>query len=677
MKICASIEPNMKIDVSRLKSKRGEVENECLSFFSMLRYKEIPTHEEDVDPWINGLCNGDKDVIYPILYWCFSNHEKLKKRAYLARFLTPIHLPLEITMSVEGQKVMTVSEHFQMLQCEFKEVHKHLEALRKKEGDDKLKDTVRDLQEEKCQLLDKLNELKDQRNDNHSSFDTFLDLTSALRKEQDKMMCLQERIVDKKRALSLGEARLKQLQRRQKTLRSITNNIGGASIDTAMSELEEELAEMTMEVKSDLISERNRLKKKIEDLTKEKLEPLCTKDELEEIQLKCNMAEEEYKVKKEELRKEQSKSSHNKVAIFKQHAAVAASKLKAKELELGIKIKQLKTLEKSIEVLETQVRKDDTVEEGGGKQHEIILPDGHVLENKEQADDFSEGFKQKMKHYDMVKKELSEMQYESLILQRSEDLIQKRHTNFEEFLKKREENAGIEGYHNIHAKLRDTEENRASIDNEKGETLQQITDTVKEITKTLNDSKEELQPLIKELKATRAKCQALQQLHSNKKGRYDRLSSKLSSERYHLENECNVLQKEWLAEERNYHHFWNANEIAKANFEKAGMEKNWRKGGTDKMLPEFSCLHELYENKFLQQENMAKQLRNEQKSLRENRDENLKQRQMFLDLDVLMEFKMKFASNAKAHNLSNDETSIDDDPLLIGDVPQVLLLPQN
>ena len=42
-----------------------------------------------------GLVQGEKPVIYPILQWLFQNMEDLKKRAYLARYLVRIDIPPE------------------------------------------------------------------------------------------------------------------------------------------------------------------------------------------------------------------------------------------------------------------------------------------------------------------------------------------------------------------------------------------------------------------------------------------------------------------------------------------------------------------------------------------------------------------------------------------------------
>lgn len=316
MDVFISINSDIKMGPGQI-NREELVENECLSFLSLLRYKEIPIQEENIQPWISRLCSGDKDIIYPILHWCFTNHANLMKRAYLARYLTPIDLPLEITMTSEGAQIMKISEQYQSLQREFKEVHKHFDLVKKEEKKDSLKAAVRDLQEEKLQLLDRINNHRDQRSDDNL-FPKFFELTSALRKEQDDEMRLNERLVDQKGGLAIGETRLKQLKRRQKTLRSMTTSVGGASINIAMNEYEEELAEMTMMVRSDLISERNILNRKIEELEKEKNEPSCTEDDLEEVQFMRKELEDKEKLKKEQMKKEQSKSSHSKVTIFKQ-----------------------------------------------------------------------------------------------------------------------------------------------------------------------------------------------------------------------------------------------------------------------------------------------------------------------------------------------------------------------
>jgi hypothetical protein len=102
------------------------------------------------------------------------------------------------------------------------------------------------------------------------------------------------------------------------------------------------------------------------------------------------------------------------------------------------------------------------------------------------------------------------------------------------------------------------------------------------------------------------------------------MSSRLAADRQNLEKECDILQEEWQQEERNYHYLTSLNVIADTNLDKVRMEDNWR-NGVEKMLPEFKSLQELYQNKLIQQENLAKQLRIDQRSLKENEHENMTQ----------------------------------------------------
>jgi len=161
-------------------------------------------------------------------------------------------------------------------------------------------------------------------------------------------------------------------------------------------------------------------------------------------------------------------------------------------LELEKKVKQLKTIEQMVKQDEIQLAKESAII---AQEAEIILPDGQILD-REQMSDVLVAYERKKEQYNKMKQELSDMQYESLVLQRTEDLIKGRHNNFEEFLKRREENAGVGGYYDIQCESHNIQENTAMINDVKGQNLQEISEMVKEMAKTLNNSKEKLQPLV-------------------------------------------------------------------------------------------------------------------------------------------------------------------------------------
>jgi len=70
------------------------------------------------------------------------------------------------------------------------------------------------------------------------------------------------------------------------------------------------------------------------------------------------------------------------------------------------------------------------------------------------------------------------------------------------------------------------------------------------------------------------------------------------------------------------------------------MEEDWE-AGEGRLLPDFKTYKELYQNKIIQQEGLSKQLRKQQKSLKENEFSHSEQRKYFVDLRALLALKMK------------------------------------
>ncbi len=56
-----------------------------------------------------GLANGDKEMIYPILRHLLSKLPELRKRAYLARFLTGVEIPEDMFADPEVSNSLTHS----------------------------------------------------------------------------------------------------------------------------------------------------------------------------------------------------------------------------------------------------------------------------------------------------------------------------------------------------------------------------------------------------------------------------------------------------------------------------------------------------------------------------------------------------------------------------------------
>ena len=66
-----------------------------LNFLRVMKYKP-KTDGSNVSAFRQGIVQGDKPIIYPIIQWLLQSSTELKKRAYLARFLVKLDIPLDI-----------------------------------------------------------------------------------------------------------------------------------------------------------------------------------------------------------------------------------------------------------------------------------------------------------------------------------------------------------------------------------------------------------------------------------------------------------------------------------------------------------------------------------------------------------------------------------------------------
>lgn len=55
----------------------------------------------------------DKEVVYRAMHWCLQRLPQLKKRAYLARYLMPVEVPMEF---MQDQALVDLHESYRQLQ---------------------------------------------------------------------------------------------------------------------------------------------------------------------------------------------------------------------------------------------------------------------------------------------------------------------------------------------------------------------------------------------------------------------------------------------------------------------------------------------------------------------------------------------------------------------------------
>ena len=102
----------------------------------------------------DGLVQGDKNVIHPVLAWILPKIPELRKRAYLAKYLLNFEVPSDMIND-------EVYAEFKQRQSDFRETHKILEGIRSSEFQpSEFKAQVNLLDEQKMKLVEQLERVK-------------------------------------------------------------------------------------------------------------------------------------------------------------------------------------------------------------------------------------------------------------------------------------------------------------------------------------------------------------------------------------------------------------------------------------------------------------------------------------------------------------------------------------
>ncbi|CAM9341531.1 unnamed protein product [Ascophyllum nodosum] len=596
-----------------------------LSFLAMLKF---PLPENQREGFAYGLSAGEKSVVYPTMHWCLQRLQQLKKRAYLARFLMPVEIPAEF---MQDQTLMDLHESFQEMQADFKATHKRVDQVRTTNLRPKeLRTEVGQLEEEKKQLTEKIAKLRSTVAE-EPGFTEILEVTSRLRKAQEKEAELAAKTAQQRAALQQAEARVEDSRRRLGVLKLEATSATTAT--AVLSQLQREVTAHERKLSHVLPMEFGKKIQRLEQLEKEATEPQRSREDVQGMEQLQYQLKRENEVTEEQIEKAVAERDDSNLNMLRQPAALAAKKRKEKEEEWE-------------KLQEERTRLAKEIEEKESKMEGLSSGDTDVRMSKEQLREYGTQLREKTKTYLRLKGELATVRAESVVLRRTEQILKGRDEKLEEFLEQMEAEKGITGYRKTHSDLVAKSEQTAQVDALKGKALQEISTLVDSITKDLKSRKERLRPLIEELKVLRKQCMEVEVEYEEQRVAYDKVAVALEVERQQLEHECNGCQEDALAEESRYHFLQSLCSITEARVQSIRQEERWEKG-EGRLLPEFQCHRDLYEHKLRQQEALGKQLRRQQRLIKENESGKTAQRRMFSGLHVLLKVKTELAAKGQ------------------------------
>ena len=174
----------------------------------------------------------------------------------------------------------------------------------------------------------------------------------------------------------------------------------------------------------------------------------------------------------------------------------------------------------------------------------------------------------------------------------------------------------------------------------------------------MNDKRTTLAPLISELRPRRIRARDLTQEYEEKKNAYETKLAGLESNMSKLDQEVRTLKEEASAEESRYHFLQGTTKILQAQRQKVQDElkvytaasTGGGGGGGEKKKSQ----RELLQKRIGEAEKAGKELREQQKQIREQHGSGLNQMKMWQDLLAVMEAKLKTFDQTKKIMLSTN-----------------------
>ncbi|KAJ3123398.1 Intraflagellar transport protein 81 [Nowakowskiella sp. JEL0407] len=493
------------------------------------------------------------------------------------------------------------------------------------------------MEEEKQQVLNKIAKIRRKVEDipNH---EVWLEAAKNLRMEQQKETLISEKTKDQRFQLSNAEKKLNSVQQSLKDAKAAFSNAGP---DTLYNNMEKEHKMNKYLVSENLPKLIQDGKSQSKELTKILSQPASSNKDLAVFEKEIKELNEEIAMLAEK-RLLLNNSGEDKLALFRQQAAIIARKKEGKAQRLAALHEEINSLTVELE-----------------KKKESSKNSGVKIMKGEEFKKYVNDLRGKSTVYKRKKAEISEIIAEFGILQRTEEILKGREKTIQLKIQELEKKSGVSGFHAAQDNLEKVSERKGELDQVKGKTLSEISEIVQNLMKSINDKKTKLSPIIQELRTIRQAVQELESAYSEKKKQYDATMVGLDSDNIQLEQEVKGYRQDIINDQSRYHYLQQMCHVVDIAQDKIFHEIKAYIGGDDSMdaiqkQRGFKSYRDLYNKKITEQENLGKNLREQQKDVRTNFEPNVKQLAMFSDLEKLLALKLSCNKKVLAAGRTNN-----------------------
>jgi len=615
--ILASLDGKHKVDIR--KEKQEQTANRITEFLKILDFP-IDMNMQ----FQKSIVQGDRNVIYPILYFLLTQYSKHKKRAYLAQFLVTIDVPSHYLVDEEMNGVY---QTYKELQAEFQAAVQNVDQQKVESQSPKdLQKNIAQLEQEKEQLVSKITTLK-KRNAGKPGFKELIEATSQLRKEQEETSKLYEKSMEQKAQLDWYDQQLLVSKQRLIDIKKMA----------AQNTSPEKMLEI---LRADVSKGRNLcneiLGRELVDKSKRLQQIECmlyeapvTQAELERLGIEIQQLQREI-ASLEAKFKSMSEGTQDKLAIYKSQANAAAKKREKAQAELEAAEKEKRTSEKKLEQ----------------KENEYANTKGTKFMKHDDFKRYAAELRNKQLHYKKLCGILQELKAEQVVLINTEKSLRKESNDIIIRMKQIEiENAAV-GFYKIDENRERISDQHAEINRDKSISLAKLTEKSAELKRLIDSQRSLLDPLLKPLNALKEQSKTLEAKYNNAKQQYESKMFKIENEKAGLQVDVDKLGSEYLKHESKYHTLAINTQITEALQARTANEVMYKTTADKRLSTQHKSYSEQLKARIAELDKILKDAKTQQKSVRETADQNSKQIIGFANMKKLLEIKLKSLNGA-------------------------------
>eukprot|EP00817_Percolomonadidae_sp_ATCC50343_P005606 CAMPEP_0117422764 /NCGR_PEP_ID=MMETSP0758-20121206/3546_1 /TAXON_ID=63605 /ORGANISM="Percolomonas cosmopolitus, Strain AE-1 (ATCC 50343)" /LENGTH=640 /DNA_ID=CAMNT_0005205595 /DNA_START=206 /DNA_END=2128 /DNA_ORIENTATION=- len=606
----------------------------------------------DMDSFSLALMRGDRSLIIGILYFILERFEALKTRVYLSRYLFPIKVPDDV-FAIDS--VRTVYTSYESLIKRFKETHQRVNQLRKTTSSpQEIKRSVYKLSQEKETLIRRTQEQRRKVHSIHSDPEKFIEVATALRKQQ----------MDRKKLTQSTETQLAALKTAQQTLehmeeksKETNQRIGEMDVTALVNKLGTDVRGKKELVESKLPQQKDSLKVQIENMEDLKTKPVNIA--LQDLERSIEDVQQQITAEEAKLTSLQAKSknSNQSSKLARRQATILRNKRREAE-------SQLRSLRSEHERLKNRI---------GEVKEQVESHSNDKIPTQEEYEEYKKQILRKATKTQSMQAELSMIRGEVTVLQRTQQILGVQSQDAKEFLEKLAARQGVTGFQDVQAQIEEASRNKQKVDQEKGQTLQEISELVATIQQKIASKRNELAPTVLKMKEVRRKYQDIQQEYSEKEAIYENAKVSLEASRQSNQSDIDVIRSEVERSESLYHLLNAQLELADIAKQQVVEEQEYARSKTKNLNAQYKSYEDMYTQRLSSLEEASKELREEQRFVKENHEPNLEQISGFQNLKKLLEMKLHILRNptndyANTRNQEHDiihQSSTRDEQLLI------------